>query len=78
MIVTVVGYMMKLICTIPAIADMGELIGRGALVSMLMVLSILPALLVYADRAITGNFGNFGRMLKKRKEKKAAKAKEVA
>lgn len=77
-IVTVVGYMMKLICTIPAIADMGELIGRGALVSMIMVLSILPALLVYADKAITGNFGNFGRMLKKRKEKKAAKAKEVA
>lgn len=75
MIVTIVGYMMSFICTVPAIADMGELIGRGALFSMVMVLSILPALLVYFDRAITGNFGNFKALLKKRKEKRQSKKK---
>ena len=83
LIVTTVGYMMSFICTIPAIADMGELIGRGALFSMVMVLSILPALLVYFDKAITGRFGNFKSLLKKRgrknrEDENAAGAKEAA
>lgn len=68
MIVTIVGYMLNFICTIPAIGDMGHLIGRGALLSMLMVLTMLPALLVYFDKVITGRFGNLSNFLKKRRE----------
>lgn len=49
-ILTSVGYILYGVSTISAIGDMGHLIGRGAALSMLLVTSVLPALLVCADQ----------------------------
>lgn len=76
LIVTIVGYMLNVICTIPAIGDMGHLIGRGAMLSMLMVLTMLPALLVYFDKIITGRFGSLGNFLKQRRKQRQEHKKE--
>ena len=70
LIVTIVGYMLNVICTIPAIGDMGHLIGRGAMLSM------LPALLVYFDKIITGRFGSLGNFLKQRRKQRQEHKKE--
>ena len=51
-ILTTVGYGLYFTSTVAAIADMGRLVGRGALFSMLLVLSLLPALLLLCDRWI--------------------------
>ena len=68
--------MLNVICTIPAIGDMGHLIGRGAMLSMLMVLTMLPALLVYFDKIITGRFGSLGNFLKQRRKQRQEHKKE--
>ncbi len=54
-ILTVVGYALFFTSSIQAIGDMGHLIGRGALFSMVLVLSLLPALLTLCDRPILWN-----------------------
>lgn len=55
MILTVVGYIMFFTSNTQAIGDMGHLIGRGALFSMVLVLTLLPALLTLCDRPILWN-----------------------
>ena len=53
------GYIIGKICTIYYIASIGALLARGALVSVLLVLSLLPALLTLGDRfLIRGKQGN--------------------
>lgn len=52
MILASVGYIMYFTSSIAAIGDMGHLIGRGALLSMAMVLFLLPALLALFDGPI--------------------------
>ena len=49
-IITLAGYIVHLISTTAAIGDLGHLIGRGGLFSMILVLTALPALLVLGDR----------------------------
>ena len=51
-ILTVVGYLLYFTSSIQAISQVGRLVGRGALLSMLMVLSLLPALLAAFDKPI--------------------------
>lgn len=51
-ILTIVGYGLYFVSSTAAIADMGRLIGRGALISMLMVLFLSPALLWLFDRFV--------------------------
>ena len=51
-ILTCVGYALYFVSSVEAIADIGRLIGRGALFSVLLVLGLLPALLVCADKII--------------------------
>lgn len=51
-ILTIVGYGLYMISSVAAIADLGHLIGRGALISVIMVLFLLPYLLTLADRWI--------------------------
>ena len=51
-ILTVVGYLLFFTSSIQAISQVGRLVGRGALLSMLLVLSLLPALLSAFDRQI--------------------------
>lgn len=49
-ILTVVGYLLYFTSSIQAISQVGRLVGRGALLSMLLVLSLLPALLAAFDK----------------------------
>ncbi|MDD2971629.1 MAG: MMPL family transporter [Lachnospiraceae bacterium] len=51
-VLTVVGIGIKYMITIAAIGDMGLLIGRGAIFSMIFVLGLLPFLLVISDKTI--------------------------
>lgn len=48
-IITLAGYIVHFISTTAAIGDLGHLIGRGGLFSMILVLTALPALLALAD-----------------------------
>lgn len=48
-IIILAGYMIYLISSTAAIGDLGHLIGRGAFLSMILVLTLLPALLVLFD-----------------------------
>lgn len=51
-ILTVVGYLLYFTSSIQAISQVGRLVGRGAVLSMLLVLSLLPALLSAFDKQI--------------------------
>lgn len=51
-ILTVVGYLLYVTSTIQAISQVGRLVGRGAILSMVLVLSLLPALLSAFDKPI--------------------------
>lgn len=51
-ILTIVGYGLYFISTVSAIADMGHLVGRGAFLSLLLVLFLLPVLLTVSDKLI--------------------------
>ena len=51
-ILTVVGYLLYFTSSIQAISQVGRLVGRGALFSMILVLSLLPALLAAFDKPI--------------------------
>lgn len=48
-ILTIVGYGLYFVSSVSAIAGLGHLIGRGALISVIMVLFLLPVLLTLAD-----------------------------
>lgn len=54
-IIILAGYIIFFISSTAAIGDLGHLIGRGALFSVLLVLTVLPALLVLFDSIITSN-----------------------
>ncbi|MGI6030262.1 MAG: efflux RND transporter permease subunit [Eubacteriales bacterium] len=51
-ILMVVGYGLYFTSTIQGISQMGRLVGRGAMLSVLLVLSLLPALLAVFDNII--------------------------
>lgn len=51
-IITLAGYIVHFISTTAAIGDLGHLIGRGGLLSVILVLTLLPALLVLCDPLI--------------------------
>ncbi len=51
-ILTVVGYLLYFTSSIQAISQVGRLVGRGAMLSMVLVLSLLPALLSVFDKQI--------------------------
>lgn len=54
-IIILAGYIIHFISTTAAIGDLGHLIGRGAVYSVCLVLTVLPALLVMFDGVITSN-----------------------
>ena len=47
------GYIIGQICSVFYIADIGALLSRGALISVLLILTLLPALLALCDKWIT-------------------------
>lgn len=51
-VLTLVGYALYFVSSISAIGDMGHLIGRGAIFSMILVLGFLPLLLTLVDKQI--------------------------
>ncbi len=61
-ILVAAGYIIKFCSSLKAISDMGELIGRGALISIILVVIVLPQVLALFDKWIYKN--------KKVKEKK--------
>ena len=52
LILTVAGFIIGKKCSIYYISSIGLLISRGAAMSVLLVLTLLPALLVLCDRRI--------------------------
>ena len=72
-IIILAGYIIHFISTTAAIGDLGHMIGRGALFSVILVLTVLPALLVLFDRIITSNeWDRLQKYLKQRHEKRKA------
>ncbi|MCI6140218.1 MAG: efflux RND transporter permease subunit [Clostridiaceae bacterium] len=70
-IIILAGYIIHFISSTAAIGDLGHLIGRGALLSVLLVLTVLPALLVLFDRMITSNeWERLQRHVKRRRERR--------
>lgn len=61
-ILTVVGYVLYMVSSIGAIGGLGHMVGRGAWMSILLVLTLLPALLVLVDPLIMEN--GFARLMK--------------
>ena len=47
------GCIIGQICSVFYIADIGALLSRGALISVLLILTLLPALLALCDKWIT-------------------------
>ena len=74
-ILTACGYILYFVSSISAIGGLGHLVGRGAWMSVLMVLCVLPALLVMVDPLIETNeitrirtlFGKLGKTRRKGK-----------
>ena len=52
LVLTIVGYGLKFMSSVPTVVDLGHLIGRGGLFSMLFVLTLLPLLLTLFDGRI--------------------------
>lgn len=76
-ILTVVGYILYHVSSIAAIGDLGHLIGRGALLSSLFVLFVLPALLTMADSLVMeSEWERFKRLFKRVKRKLEVKTHE--
>ena len=72
-IIILAGYIIHFISTTAAIGDLGHLIGRGALFSVFLVLTVLPALLVMFDSIITSNeWDRMEKFLKRRRERRRA------
>ena len=54
-ILAIGGYILYHVSSIAAIGDLGHLIGRGAILSMILVSTFMPALLVLGDRVLMDN-----------------------
>lgn len=52
LILSVAGFGVYFLSSISAISELGILIGRGALMSMIMVIALLPSLFIWADKWI--------------------------
>lgn len=69
-ILTVVGYLLYFTSTIQAISQVGRLVGRGTLLSMLLVLTVLPGLLSALDKVIMKEQSKFEALREKLRPKK--------
>lgn len=78
-ILTIVGYILYHVSSIAAIGDMGHLIGRGAILSMVLVCTLMPALLVLGDRILMNSELDMIReFFRKRREKRGFRRKKTA
>lgn len=78
-IIILAGYIIHFISSTAAIGDLGHLIGRGALFSVILVMTVLPALLVLFDRIIMSNeWDRMRKFLAKRAERGRNRIKALA
>ena len=77
LILTVVGYLLYFTSTIVAIQQVGHMVGRGAILSVGLVLTLLPALLAAFDSVITKEQQRAARREQKRRERFAARRKPL-
>ncbi len=68
-ILTLVGYALYKTSTIGAIADIGHLIGRGTMLSLLLVVTVLPSLLYLFDKPILKNIAKMQRLREKAEQR---------
>lgn len=69
-ILVVAAFLIKWCSSITAVSQIGELIGRGALISIALVVFFLPHVLVAFDKVIEfTNFENIGKRNRKRRER---------
>lgn len=66
-ILTTVGYGLFFTSSVAAIADIGRLVGRGALFSMVLVLALLPILLTASDKLIFDQKKRLDKIIEKRR-----------
>ncbi len=80
-ILTIVGYGLYFISSVSAIAGLGHLIGRGAFISVIMVLFLLPVLLTLADPVLMWEDGKRQKIIASHlaviEKKKAFKANRI-
>lgn len=75
-VLSVAGFMEAIISQLAIVSEIGLLVGRGALISGLLVLFVLPALLMIFDKPIMAtSFSNIAKIFKK-KDKKEKKSKK--
>lgn len=78
-ILTVAGYMVYKISSVAAIGDLGHLIGRGAWMSMVLVLTLMPAFLALFDHILMDNeFERIKKAFGRRRRKNKAQKKEAS
>ena len=78
-ILTIAGYILYHISSIAAIGDMGNLIGRGAWMSMLLVCTLMPAFLVLFDHILMENeLERIRHYLKRRRQRKLERLRKLA
>lgn len=76
LVLTIVGYGLNFMSSVPTVVDLGHLIGRGGLFSMIFVLTLLPLLLTIFDGIISRDRQNtVMRREKRQKRLKASKQK---
>lgn len=78
-ILTIVGYILYHVSSVAAIGDLGHLIGRGAWMSMILVLALMPAFLVVFDQILTNNeFERIKEFFRNRRRKRIERFKKMA
>ena len=70
LILTTVGYGLSFTSTVSAIASIGELVGRGAILSTILVLTVLPMLLTFFDKIIFNQKERLDKMIDVRRQKR--------
>ena len=69
------GYIIKFNSSMKAVSDMGELIGRGALISVILVVAVLPQFLALFDKLVTRKVKTFEKC---NKDEKSNESTEVS
>lgn len=77
-ILTLAGYTLYKTSSIGAIADIGHLIGRGTILSFLLVVTVLPALLYIFDGPVTRHMARMQRLKEKADARRRQKREELA
>ncbi len=76
-ILTLAGYTLYKTSSVGAIADIGHLIGRGTILSFLLVVTVLPSLIYIFDKPITKHMARMQRLREKADAKRARRRQAI-